>query len=249
MYNIIVALFFILFPLSIVLADTIEAPNVKVGDTWAYQFTLEKSPNQARNTQAQWVEKHYEVSVARVSKENILLSRKERKSSQAPTEALMGSNFSRFKSINGEEKIVSQPLNFPLVPGKTWKLEYTTENPNKQAKSQSTSIKYEVIGWEEVVVPAGKFKAIKIEATGNWKAELAPSQGVKTSTETSQSGSTIIMQSQKNVQTTTTGRLFRVYWYVPETKIYVKAVEENYLSSGLLNERRTEELETYKVSP
>ncbi len=163
-------------------------------------------------------------------------------------EALIGSDFSRFRSINGEEKIVSQPLNFPLAPGKSWKLEYKEDRPSNAVKSQITTLKYDVIGWEEVVVPAGKFKAVKIEASGNWKSELAPSQGMRSSAETTQDGATIIMQAQKNVQRTTLGRLYRVYWYVPETKIYVKSIEESYFSSGMLNERRTEELESYKVS-
>ncbi|MCJ7783047.1 MAG: hypothetical protein MUP41_03895 [Desulfobacterales bacterium] len=54
-------------------------------------------------------------------------------------------------------------FNFPLDIGKTWKDQYIT----KQAALASQEITYletfTVLGWEEVAVQAGKFKALKIE--------------------------------------------------------------------------------------
>jgi len=59
--------------------------------------------------------------------------------------------------------------------GKTWGLEFTDDHPNnKHHKSETRKLEYRVVGWEDVEVPAGKFKALKIEAEGSWSGEIAP---------------------------------------------------------------------------
>jgi hypothetical protein len=164
-----------------------------------------------------------------------------------PDESLVGPDWSKFKSIKDEETVVSQPLKFPLTVGKSWDLKFTEDRPNNFLKSLQTNLKYTVVGWEEVVVPAGKFKAVKIEATGKWKSEIEPQVSSPAGAQSAQ-GAAAAPQTTKPRPTSSTGRLYKAYWYVPVTKIYVKSVEESFLSSGKLHTRHTLELESYKVS-
>ncbi|MDT9000714.1 hypothetical protein RQP53_15670 [Paucibacter sp. APW11] len=58
-------------------------------------------------------------------------------------------------------------LDFPLAPGKSW----SHENSSLSAAcgKQTTKLKSEVKGWEEVEVPAGRFKALRIDSKGYWR--------------------------------------------------------------------------------
>ncbi|MEI7431808.1 MAG: hypothetical protein WCL27_15255 [Betaproteobacteria bacterium] len=228
-------------------AETVERPAVKSGDSWIYQSTTEQTANQIMATPDQWIEKHYEVTAIRAGLTGILVSRKERGSKQSPLEILVGSDWSKYRSINGEETIFSQPLKFPLEPGKSWELKFTENNPIREYKFTETQIKYAVVGWEEITVLAGKFKAIKIEADGKWKSERAPSINTSTNSRMDQSGTTVVMQANNAKPSSATGRTYSAYWYVPEAKMYVKSVEEFFSSNGRLSRRITEELESFKM--
>jgi len=66
-----------------------------------------------------------------------------------------------------------------------------------------------VVGWEEVIVPAGKFRALKIEADGGFFRLDGPQRGTVKS----------------------------AYWYVPEVKRWVKyAVEQTMLGRAWTKE-------------
>ena len=53
--------------------------------------------------------------------------------------------------------------NFPLDIGKTWKDQYTTKSTALGSQEMTYLETFTVIGWEEIVVQAGKFKALKLE--------------------------------------------------------------------------------------
>ena len=249
MFKTTIVLSSILLSVSLVSAQTIERPNVKPGDTWTYQSTTELTANQAKQTPAQFIESHYEVTVIRTGSTGILIARKQRGSKLPAMEMLLGSDWSRSRSINGEETVVNRPLQFPLKPGKSWEMKFTENNPNSEFKSYETKLTYTVIGWEEVSVPAGKFKALKIEVDGRWKNEREPSTDTFRGTRTSQGGTTNLTQSRKSGPTTFSGKLYRIYWYVPEAKTYVKSIEESFFTSGTLSRRITDQVESFKVSP
>ena len=246
MLRIIVALCCTILSVSQVNGETIKRPSVKPGDSWTYQATTEHAVNTTQQ-QSQFTEKHYEVTITRAGSENILLSKKERGSKQPPLEILVGSDWSQYRSINGEETVVNQPLKFPLEEGNSWELKFTENRPTSQLKHFETQLTYKVVGWEEISVPAGKFKALKIEANGKWKSELEASTNTSTSSRTDRGGTTMVRQAKKSRANSSTGRLYSAYWYVPEAKINVKSVEERFSSNGTLARRNTEELESFKV--
>jgi hypothetical protein len=99
-----------------------------------------------------------------------------------------------------------------------------------------------------VEVPAGKFKALKIEADGSWSGEIAPKTTATIATQAGAQGTTAVAQTANITAETVTGRLYQAYWYAPEVKREVKSVEENYDTNGVRNARFTNELESYKVA-
>ena len=85
-------------------------------------------------------------------------------------------------------------LNFPLVVGKKWNDEFKSMSPDGfHGGPAAETIK--VLGWEEVGVPAGKFKAVKLE----YLVSTGPP------------GLPAIMESMA------------WYWYSPEVKYMVKS--------------------------
>ena len=95
-------------------------------------------------------------------------------------------------------------LNFPLTPGKNWKDSYSAQlqwgetytsrvNTSSFGDEASFFESYKALGWEDVDVPAGSFKAIKIEYKREWSA---PATGMRE------------------------GKAW--YWYSPEVKYLVK---------------------------
>lgn len=222
-------------------AQDIALPTIKAGDSWTYRITTEKGANG-------WNQTRDDISVSRVTASAIYFTSKQSGSTQAPLELLAGRDWSRMRDVNGKETLVNRPLAFPLSTGKTWDLLYEERHPNKAHKLEKWDNKFTVIGYENVDVPAGKFKALKIESEGKWMADLEPTQTVVQGAQAGQSGATMISQVQRVAEATVSGRTYKAFWYVPEIKRWVKSVEEYYGTGGVRNERYTAELESFKLA-
>jgi hypothetical protein len=217
----------------------VPAPALKAGDTWVYTYTTE-------NGQHGWAQKHQQVSVERVTGEDVLITLNQEGSTQPPDEQLRGLDWSHAIDINGKQQVVNQPMSFPLKEGKKWEVSYTQPNPSPKLLSESFDCKYAVTGWEDVQVPAGKFSAIKIECDGQWSHVVAPGVNLATQATATQAGTTTVTQSERVTSRTMSGRIYRAYWYVPAVKRYVKALEESYNTNGFRTYRLTEELDSFK---
>jgi hypothetical protein len=227
---------------NIACAQTLSQPALQPQDTWTFRRTTETRPDV-------WRQVHFSGTVLRTSGTTMLIQNKEVDSPNPPREVLIGSDWSTFRSLGGKETVVHRPFTFPLTSGKTWDLEYTDDHPgNKSHKSETRRLKYRVVGWEDVEVPAGKFKALKIEADGSWSGEIAPRTTASVATQAGEQGTTAVAQTVKVAAETVTGRLYQAYWYAPDVKREVKSVEENYDTNGVRSARFTNELETYKVA-
>lgn len=96
-----------------------------------------------------------------------------------------------------DQKHSSTPFrDWPLYVGKKWKFESEWEN-NEGTKGK-TSQDVEVVSFEEVAVPAGKFMAYKIE----YKGMVTNSRGYK-------------------------GKMSDTWWYAPTVKTYIKHVNDD----------------------
>ena len=222
-------------------SQTLERPALREGDSWTYRLTTEKG-------QSGWNQTHEEITVTRVTATTVFMSMKASGSTQPPKEVFGGNDWSRSRDVNGKETVVSRPLSFPLSQGKSWEVVYQEDNPNKHHKSEKFENHFTVVGFETLEVPAGKFRALKIESDGHWEADLAPEQTVVQGAQSGQGGATLVTEVQKTTAKHVTGRLYKAYWYVPEIKRWVKSIEEDYSSDGVRNERFTVELESFKAA-
>jgi len=225
-----------------VLAESIVQPTVQPGDSWTYRTTTEQRPNV-------WKQVHSESAVVRNSGARMLIRNTEVGSTNPPTEILINSDWSRFRSIAGQETQVNRPFAFPLAAGKTWDLEYTDDHPsNANHKTEKRQFHYRAVGWEDIEVPAGKFKAFKVESDGTWIGEVAPKVAASIGTTTSAEGSSTAAQTVNVTARTVTGRMYHAAWYAPQVKRFVETVEEYYDTNGMRTERITTELESFKVA-
>jgi hypothetical protein len=222
-------------------AQSVDAPSLKAGDSWVYTDTTETG-------QQGFSRKDQDISVERVDSNGMLVSVKEDGSSQAPVEKMVGLDWSRSRDINGKQEVVNRPLAFPLREGKKWTVEYTETNPNRAHSSETFHCDYVVTGWEDIQVPAGKFKALKIESEGQWTAVLAPAVVGGTRAIGTPGAVTMVTQSQRVTPRTISGRLYKAFWYVPAEKRFVKSVEEYYDTKGVRSQRLTEELASSKMA-
>jgi hypothetical protein len=222
-------------------AQSVNAPTVKVGDTWTYRVTTEKGPSG-------WSQVRDEVTVSRVTSSLIYYTSKQSGSTQPAKELFAGLDWSRLRDVNGKETVVNRPLAFPLAAGKKWELQYTEQHPNKAHKSEQWNNTFTVVGFESVEVPAGKFNALKVEAEGHWTAEIEPAQSVVQAAQSSAAATSMATEVQKARVEPATGRTYKAFWYVPEVRRWVKSVEEYYGNGGVRNERYVGELESFKVN-
>jgi hypothetical protein len=99
----------------------------------------------------------------------------------------------RKKYTKGRRRI----FNFPLSPGKQWKDAFRS-TPLVSIASDKGELEYyghfKVLGWEDIEVPAGKFRALKLDATVGHKAGKRVGPYKSTS----------------------------LYWYSPDVKYFVK---------------------------
>lgn len=90
---------------------------------------------------------------------------------------------------------VPQFFAFPLIPGQSRRTEFQWSLKGRVGEVRTTfRMEVTVKGWEEITVPAGTFRAIKVEASGTFQRQDAYFAG----------------------------RAWWEYWYVPEVRNWVK---------------------------
>jgi len=95
-------------------------------------------------------------------------------------------------------------LKFPLRVGATYPVEYESVfGPQRNWRSKHER-KARVVGWEEITVPAGKFRALKVEVEGSFQ----------------------------RLDTSLAGTAKTTIWYVPEVKRWAKLIFEDNILMG-----------------
>ncbi|WP_286542659.1 hypothetical protein [Variovorax fucosicus] len=225
-------------------AQEAPAPALHEGDKWVYSLKVEKPPAGSSI-------RHWENTIQRVSSTGMVLATKPVDSNLPATETAFEKDWSRMVSINGRTTTTNKYFDFPLRVGKTWEVAVTQEHPTPNVKLLRNKLDYKVIGWEEVTVPAGTFKALKIEADGEWYNEFERTNAVASSVvQAGTAGGTSIAQTRSpTTPEPLTGRFYRAFWYVPEAKREIKSVLETINQRGGISQRDTAELESFTVQP
>lgn len=225
---------------------TQEAPLPKLyeGDKWTYNIKIDQTLG--GSTSRKW-----ELAIVRAGSSNVVMARKPTDSNLPPQEFAVAPDWSRSASINGKLTTTLKNFDFPIKPGKSWDVSFTEDKPNDKVKLTKRSFQYKVIGWEDVKVPAGTFKALKIEADGDWYNEFLPVNAVAGSrVESGATGNSIVMQSRNAVTPEPmSGKYYKAFWYAPEVKREVKSIEETFTPKGNVSNRITVELDSYLVQP
>jgi hypothetical protein len=163
----------------------VERPQFAVGDRWTLRVTdLQKN----EETQT------YENRVTTIAGDTVRMSWKILSSTNASDVDRQGT--SRFDAstwafdvAQREGKLLA--LAFPLEVGKSW--EYAYASRNTTGGETTVTMKAKVEAWEEIRIPAGTFKALRVVHEGQWATRNHFGEGV----------SSVILDT---------------YWYVPELK-------------------------------
>ena len=137
--------FLVLFIPAIVCGqDKVQAPVWNIGDKWTIAGDVTIMVVNAD-------ESSYAVKYLTAGGESILIFEK--------------SSVNRLYVMDKDKRIPYEGrnkrlFNFPLDIGKTWKDKYMTKGALKEYTYLET---FTVLGWEDIVVQAGKFKTVKIE--------------------------------------------------------------------------------------
>ena len=169
------------FPFIGYAQDKVEAPIWNIGDKWIIGGVTAISVVNAD-------ENSYTVKYLTPRDESIIIFEK--------------SSLNRLYLMDGNTRIEyttrnKRLFNFPLEVGKTWSDKYAAGG--KDASQEYTET-FTVLGWEDVVIKAGKFSAVKLEYK-------------QTKTE------------EKAGQTPKEGKVW--YWYSPDVKYMLKCQYDN----------------------
>ena len=186
--------------------EKVEAPVWNVGEKWLFN---REGPMEVIGYNAQWYSVKFSEGIFPKDASGIAAFERSTLNVKYLLEKDKRKDYRGFR-----QKI----LNFPLTPGKQWEGLFERNEVGwggtGRAEYQET---FRVLGWEDVEVRAGKFKAIKLEY------KFVRSQGYVRS-----------------------GENKAWYWYSPEVKNFVKCLYEKGYSE-YPNERENWELVSYEL--
>lgn len=216
----------------------VAAPPLEPGDSWTYEDGQE-----VRGTIRT---SHDVITLVRADRTMIIVNVKAAGATGPGREQIIGPEWSRVRSVNGQQTTVNRPLAYPLTQGKTWAVDYSEATPADRTHLRETwHTTYKVGSWEDVSVPAGTFRALRIEADGTWTADLPANVAVTRGR--APNGSNVAMATAQGARTAS-GRVLKTFWYVPAVRRWVKSEEDVFDSNGTRTGHATSTLEAYALA-
>jgi len=200
-------------PVMVFAQEKIEAPVWNVGDKWVFD---REGPMEVIGCDARWYSVKFSEGIFPKDASGIAVFER----TTLNVKYLLEKD--KRKDYRGFRKKI---LNFPLTLGKQWKDLFQQDELSAMAQvAAEYKETFRVLGWEEVQVRAGKFKAIKLE----YKIE----------------------KSMRIVSGWSPfGESKAWYWYSPEVKNFVKCQYEKVYIEGIDEKgaRRDWELVSYEL--
>ncbi len=216
----------------------VAAPPLNPGDSWTYEDGNEVRGN-TRTT-------HDVITLVRADKGLIIVNVNTAGATGPGHEQIVGPEWSRVRSVNGQQTTVNRPLAYPLTRGKTWAVDYSESTPADRGHlRESWHTTYKVGSWEDVSVPAGTFHALRIDAEGTWTADLPANVAVARGRVPN--GANVAVATTQGARSAS-GRTLKTFWYVPEVRRWVKAEEDIFDSNGARTSHTTSNLEAYALA-
>jgi hypothetical protein len=222
--------------------EAAPAPSFRVGDSWVFEITTQKGANGFSQVKL-------DDTVERVDETTMVVGVKADGAPSGYVDRVVGLDWSKRQLVGGEEATTTRPFAFPMKPGDTWTVDYVDPLRRGAQISDHVHRRYKVVGWQDVTVPAGTFRALKVVAEGVDQATFevaaasiggvaATGQGVTSLTHTQRGGRRLVARA-------THAELY----YSPATKTYVKSLEEQYDNDNVRVLSETQALTSYKLSP
>jgi hypothetical protein len=191
---------FVFLPAMVFAQEKVEGPVWNVGDKWVFD---QGGPIEVIGCDAQCYSVKFSGGIFPKDASGIAIFER---STLNVTYMLEKDQRNKYKGFR--KKI----LNFPLTLGKQWKDLYQVNEVGKFGKlAVEYSETFRVLGWEELEVRAGKFKAIKVEY------KIEPS-------------------SRDSMGWIPRGESKAWYWYSPEAKNFVKCQYEKGYNEAVIQE-------------
>lgn len=169
-------------------AQDVPRPDVKAGDSWTYR----RVDYETRTVTG--------VLAGRVSFANDRVIQIVNQRQGGEVDTTFTAEWNQVTSANTGIFDPHQDIfRFPLRPGNTHEARYEVRFPQQGAYHVRHERKVRVLGWEEIEVPAGRFRALRVESQGSFQ----------------------------RLDRSVSGTAKEVMWYVPEVKRYVKWTFEN----------------------
>lgn len=157
----------------------VDKPRVAVGDTWTYQSVIRAANRSKKVTET------FEVSGVSGNRLHVVVLRKfEGEAEGEPVESDMIFSDEWNVMVTGSRgarpSAVLRPstamLKFPMKAGESYPSDYDMETlPDGNLVRHRRSTR--VVGWEDITVAAGKFRALRIEAEGTVQVAKKPKPG------------------------------------------------------------------------
>ena len=158
---------------------------------------------------------------------------------------VLGSDWSIRHVMNGQDAPTAKPFTFPMSVGQTWTVDFTDPTVRGAQTSLHVHRTYKVVGWEDVTVAAGTFRALKVEASGVDQGTIAVPNAVVGSAVNSSGGGATMTRSQRGGTRLLTIRSHDELYYVPSVRNYVKSIEEQYNTDDVLVLRQSRTLVSF----
>lgn len=218
----------------------VGAPAFRPGDSWVFEETLEKGQNG-------FDQRIMDLTIERVDDETMEVGVKRDGAPGNYIDQMVGKDWSKRQVIDGQERTTLRPFKFPLDPGQTWSVDFTDRTRRGQVLANRVERNYRATGWEDVTVPAGTYRAMKIEAQGTdtLVADI-PSTAVSGAAASPSGGATTVSHAQHGGRQTIVRQIRAELYYVPPIKDFVKVVEEQFNTDNVRISRHTTTLVSFK---
>ncbi|MGQ0511199.1 MAG: hypothetical protein ACT4P9_11365 [Betaproteobacteria bacterium] len=190
----------------------VDKPRIVVGDTWTYRTEVRGG---AVGAGSRTFEEALEVTAVAANRVNAVMMRKSGTAAGVePEEADMIFDTDWNVLVTGNRgarpsaliRPGTELLKFPMKPGDSYRTDYDMETlPDSYILRHRRVTK--VIGWEDITVPAGRFRALRVESEGTVQVAKKPKPG-------------------RSVVTA---------WYAPEVRRWVR-LEQEFGPGGLTSE-------------
>lgn len=192
----------------------VEKPDLKVGDRWVFRSVdLWKNEETSK----------FEFKVTGTNGDNIELDQTTIASKTSASVGRVSKRKADLSSWTFVTSLVSGKylaLAFPLEVGKTWEYEYSFKTRAGGTNARKMPAKVEA--WEEVQVPAGKFKTLRVAHSGYYSYV-------------------------RNDGKSWIGSVSEIFWYAPEVRRFVKSEYRDTNGYGTTEDQSRTELIEYEV--